>query len=320
MRKALAWSVAPIGLIALMLTGMIYLVDTSPPSPMRSVIDVATSVDTSDLPPILHFAARDGAQLAYRAYPAKNEKKIAILIHGSSDSSVGMHAAGRALAQNGVTAFALDMRGHGSSGSRGDIRYIGQLEDDLADFVSHLRNSQPSAPLTLVGHSSGGGFVLRVAGSKMNRLFSNYVVTAPYLQYDAPTSRGTDGGGWAKPFIPRIIAIGFLHRIGIAAFDGLPVLAFALPEKTPLTKTYSYRLFSNFRPDTDYLKDFSQSNSTISLLVGQNDEIFVADQYAVALESVKGKVHIEIIPDVGHMGAVSNPAALKRVVDAVRRI
>lgn len=161
---------------------------------------------------------------------------------------------------------------------------------------------------------------MRVAGSKINQLFSHYVVTAPYLRFDAPTSRGTNGGGWTKPFIPRIIAIGILHRLGITAFDGLPVLAFALPEKAPLTKAYSYRLFSNFRPDMDYLKDFRQSNAMVSLLVGKNDEIFIADQYAVALSPVEDKVRIEIVPDLKHMEVVSKPSALKRVVNAVQTL
>ena len=42
------------------------------------------------------------------------------------------------------------MRGHGVSGTRSDIGYVGQLEDDLADFVAVLRQSQPTAPITLV--------------------------------------------------------------------------------------------------------------------------------------------------------------------------
>ena len=35
----------------------------------------------------------------------------------------------------GCETYAVDIRGHGGSGTRGDITYIGQLEDDLADLV-----------------------------------------------------------------------------------------------------------------------------------------------------------------------------------------
>ena len=37
--------------------------------------------------------------------------------------------------------------------TRGDIAYLGQLEDDLADFVAEIRKTNPTAPLTLLGHS-----------------------------------------------------------------------------------------------------------------------------------------------------------------------
>ena len=129
------------------------------------------------------------------------------MVHGSSGSSGGtIHALAQALAARGVETYALDIRGHGASGTRGDIGYVGQLEDDLADFVAVVRKTVPSAPLTLIGHSSGGGFALRVAGSPIQNLFARTVLLAPYLGYDAPTNR-PNSGGWASADIPRILAL-----------------------------------------------------------------------------------------------------------------
>jgi non-heme chloroperoxidase len=51
--------------------------------------------------------------------------------------------------QAGVTAYALDVRGHGASGRRGDIDYIGQLDDDLADFMAQIRADHPNAACAL---------------------------------------------------------------------------------------------------------------------------------------------------------------------------
>ncbi|MCJ7546149.1 MAG: alpha/beta hydrolase [Deltaproteobacteria bacterium] len=313
MKKILKWGLGSVGLVIVVLALMIAFGSSAPPPPMRSVMDVVAAVDRSDMPPVSHFPARDGVQLAYRAYPA-SPAKIAILIHGSSGSSAGMHAMGKALSKAGITAFALDVRGHGESGVKGDIRYIGQLEDDLADFIAYLRKTYPKAPITLIGHSSGGGFVLRVAGSPINRLFSRYILTAPFLRYDAPTMRGMNSGGWVKPFIPRIIAIGILNSIGIDWFSGLPVIAFAIPADAWGTRTYSYRLSANFVPHSDYLADFRRSNAAITILVGKNDEIFIADKYETALAPVKQYVRIEVIPGMGHMAMVSNPIALTALI------
>jgi alpha-beta hydrolase superfamily lysophospholipase len=313
LKKVLKWGVGCIGLLILVLALMIAFGGGASPPPMRSVTDIVKAVDRSDLPSLSYFSARDGTQPAYRAYPAA-PNRIAILIHGSSGSSADMHAMGKALSASGITAFALDIRGHGASGLRGHIGYIGQLEDDLADFVAYLRKTFPQALITLIGHSSGGGFALRVAGSPMSRLFSQYILTSPYLRHDAPTSRGKNSGGWANPFIPRIIALSILHRLGINWFSGLPVIAFALPENAEGTRSYSFRLFSNFRPDGDYLGDFRRSEAPITVLVGENDEIFAAAKFKSALESVKEHVRVEIIPGIGHMAMVSDPVALTELV------
>jgi non-heme chloroperoxidase len=45
-----------------------------------------------------------------------------------------MNPLAKTLQAEGVTVYAPDLRGHGSSGRRGDIDYIGQLDDDLVDL------------------------------------------------------------------------------------------------------------------------------------------------------------------------------------------
>ena len=182
------------------------------------------------MPDLKRFQARDGTGLAYRHYPARAVAagRVAVLVHGSSGSSTAIHALADALAARGVEAFAVDIRGHGASGARGDIGYVGQLEDDLQDFVAIVRKTSPEAPLTLIGHSSGGGFALRVAGSPIQNLFARTVLLAPYLGYGAPTIR-PNSGGWASADIPRIIALAVLRNIGIDCCDALPVVAFAVP-------------------------------------------------------------------------------------------
>ena len=316
MKRAVWWIGGGLCVIVVALMSMIIFGASAAPAPMRSVVDMATAVATRDMPEALRLTARDGTSLAYRAYPASG-REIAILFHGSSGSSRNMHAVAEALQRHGMSAYALDIRGHGGSGPLGDIGYVGQLEDDLEDFVAQLRRTHPNAPIVLLGHSSGGGFVIRIAGSSINHLFSRYVLLAPYLRYDAPTSRSGDGAGWVKPFVPRIIALSILHRLGIDWFSGLPVLAFAVPPDAPVTKTYSFRLWTNFGPGSDYLGGLGRANAPVAILVGQDDEIFRAEKFAVAIEPVATRVTVELIPGVNHMGVVSDARALTKVVATV---
>src|SRR5215475_4899163 len=138
--KALRWALCIVGAAALLVAAMV-ATPLSHPRELSSISETARAVDRSTMPTLERFSARDGTQLAYRHYPARGQTagRVAILVHGSSGSSAAAHALADALAAHGVETFAPDIRGHGSSGTRGDIAYLGQLEDDMADFVSVVR-------------------------------------------------------------------------------------------------------------------------------------------------------------------------------------
>src|SRR5579859_50837 len=162
-----------VGIAALTLTAMIATPLERLPE-LTSISQTVRAVDRSTMPPLSRFSARDGTELAYRHYPARGTPsgKIAILVHGSSGSSVAVHGLADALAARGVETYAPDIRGHGGSGSRGDIGFAGQLENDMEDLVAIVRKTSPSVPLTLLGHSAGGGFALRIASSSIQDLFA----------------------------------------------------------------------------------------------------------------------------------------------------
>ena len=316
--KLVQWALSIVGLAALVLTAMIAAPLVRPPE-LRSVSVAARSVDRSTMPPIEHFSARDGTNLAYRHYPARGAAtgKIAIVVHGSSGSSPAVHALSDALAARGVETYAPDMRGHGGSGTRGDVAYVGQLENDMEDFVAVVRKAWSTQPITLLGHSAGGGFVLRVASSPIKTLFARTVMLAPYLGYDAPTNR-PNSGGWASPDIPRILALAALRRLGIDCCEALPTLAFAVPPHSEsfLASTYSYRLMRNFAT-RGYRTDLAAATGPVTLISGADDELMLADKYADAVHAVAPKVGVKLIEGVDHMGIVSAPKAVAVVADDV---
>jgi pimeloyl-ACP methyl ester carboxylesterase len=316
--KLLGWAFALVGMLALALTAMIATPLASPPE-LKSISQTARAVDRSTMPALEHFSARDGTTLTYRHYPARSQPvgKIAIVIHGSSGSSVAVHALADALAGRGVETYAPDIRGHGGSGTRGDVAYVGQLEDDLADLVALLRKTAPDAPLTLLGHSAGGGFALRVAGSPIQTLFARTVLLAPYLGYDAPTNR-PNSGGWASADIPRILGLVALRRIGLDCCEALPALAFAVPPNSAsiLVPAYSYRLMRNFAT-RGYKADLAAATRPLTLIAGAEDELMVADHYADAVHAVAPSVDVKLIDGVNHMGIVSDSKAVSAIADDV---
>jgi pimeloyl-ACP methyl ester carboxylesterase len=317
--KAVVWGLAFTGLVALVLAAMIATPIRRPPE-LISVSTTARAVDRSDIPGIDRFHARDGTELGYRHYPAHAPAsgQIAVVVHGSSGSGISVHALAKGLAARGIDTYAPDIRGHGASGARGDIGYVGQLEDDMSDFVAEIRKLNPAAPLTLIGHSSGGGFALRVAGSPIQNLFVRTVLLAPYLGYDAPSSR-EDAGGWASPDIPRFLGLSVLRRFGIVCCESLPTIGFAVGPNTSaiLAPTYSYRLMRNFGTTPDYRGDLAAAGRPVVLFAGAADELMFPDKYQ---DAVGPHVSVTLIDGVNHMGIVSDPAAVAAIADDVAKV
>lgn len=316
----LKWVLCAIGGVALILGAMIAMPLERPPE-MLSVSDSAKGIDWSTLPPLERFQARDGTWIGYRHYAPNGPEagRGAIFIHGSSGSSGTVnHALTHAIAARGVETWALDIRGHGGSGTRGDIGYVGQLEDDLIDFVAHVRKSAPDLPLTLIGHSAGAGFSLRVAATPIMRdMFVRTVLLAPYLGYDAPTNR-PKAGGWANIDLPRFLGLTALRRLGIDCCSQLPVLALAVPPTSAkyLVSTYSDRLMRNFAT-RGYRVDLPATTRPITIFGAAEDEMMISDKYAETVQAIKPSVDVKIIDGINHMGIVTNPKAVNAIAEDV---
>ncbi|HXP31231.1 MAG TPA: alpha/beta fold hydrolase [Stellaceae bacterium] len=274
------------------------------PPPLASIGDAFANVDFSDLPAVQTYPARDGAKLGYRIY-AGSGAQVVVLIHGSSDDGTGMHPLAKALRDAGASVYVPVLRGHRDSGRSGDIDYIGQLEDDLADFVAVLRPLHPTASFSLIGFSSGGGFALRVIAGPDEKLFDRFIMISPALPQSAPTIRpGT--GGWVSLAMPRLIVLGTLNRIGVDWFNGLSIVAFATSPNAPnLTSVYSYRLAADFGAPRDYLAALGRSTKPAAVLVGGSDELFYPDRFAPLLGPARSDLHVTIVPGIGHIGMIA---------------
>lgn len=307
-----------IAIFGAVLAAMIVFGRRRPPAPLASMReDALNKLGDGPKTELETFSARDGVRLAYREFEGGNDQ-VAILIHGSSADSRVMQTAGQALAARSISAYAPDMRGHGGSGRRGDIDYVGQLEDDLVDLVGHIRLSRPGARLTLIGHSSGGGFALRFACGQSGTLFERYILAAPFIHHAVPTTR-PGSGGWARPFWARLIALNILDAMGLKWFQHLPVLAFAVPAgRTDLTGFYSFRLQSNFRPEMmKWKENLKKLRRPVDVVVGENDELFIAHAYAPLLTPLSPHIAVRVLPGLTHLDVYAKPAAIEAIARLV---
>lgn len=313
MRKVL-WALAGLVVVVLGVLGGVLAFDTParPPPLAASLTAPFANVDFRDLPAIQTYAARDGGQLGYRVYEG-GAAQVVVLMHGAYDDGAAMHPLAKALRDAGSTVYVPVVRGCRVADRVGDIHYIGQLEDDLADFVAMLRPFHPNASLSLIGFSAGGGFILRVIATPDEKLFDRFIMISPALP-GAPTMRSLDTDRFSVA-MPRIIALILLNHLGVDWFNGLPIVAFATSPQVPyLTSVYSFRLGVDFgAPQRDYLGALARNIKPAALLVGGSDEVFFPDRFAPLFKPARPDLPITIVPDVGHVGMIVTPEGIAAV-------
>ena len=137
----------------------ILLIISQRPSPLSDGATLDFSAANGGSPgTVQNWAPTDRPDLAmtFRRFGQGSQVTV-VLVHGSGWHGGGLYAQlGEALAKQNpnVTILVPDLPGHGPTPvKRGDVDYIGQMEDALDRFIADQRTP---GPLTMIGHSSGG--------------------------------------------------------------------------------------------------------------------------------------------------------------------
>ncbi len=321
-KRIVIWACVSLIIYGAIVGGLIAFGTAKPPAVAPAITKPFADIDIQALPEVLRYEARDGTLLSYREYRA-SDKQVAVLLHGSAGSGVDMHPLASALQRTGITVFVPDLRGHGANHPHGDIAYIGQLDDDLADFVTNKIPEFSNSAWTILGFSSGAAFVLRFAAeAPAGQLVDRYVLVSPYLRYDAPSVRHSVPGttapqSWASVSIGRIIGLTMLNQLGLHFGGGLPVLSFPVPGNIDATtRTYSWRMYRNFAADDDYLADMRRSVRPMRVFVGASDELLDAEKLKIEFQSQRSDVPVSIVAGMGHSDMVTRPEAILALVAA----
>ena len=265
------------------------------------------------------FNVRDGNKISSQ-YFANDSPLTVIILHGILVSSyTNNRFAGLIREAANAEVYSLDLRGHGmSDGQPGDVSYIGQYVDDVADIVKQLRSQKPNGKIVIAGHSMGGGISLRYGLKQGVPDIDGYLLFAPQLGENSPTNRDFtyDNKEQEKLFMAvhfsRLIGLVLLNSLNIDDWNDLPVFFFNLPVGSPISQ-YSYRSSASMSPK-DYRVGLQAVNKPLLIIVGEDDEAFnaIAYQEAVSRYSsgesllVKGQTHNGIRHDIEAMQAVKS--------------
>lgn len=266
--------------------------------------------DYSGIPDLTQYPARDGARLDYRYYPS-SAKNLMIILHGSGYHSRYLYKLAKTLSENNVVQVVTpDLRGHGVKPTkRGDVDYIGQLDDDVDDVLQFCRNTYHPEKIIIAGHSSGGGLVLRLMGNQKRQQADGYVLLAPYLAHDAPTTNAQSG--WAKPSLIKVIFAHMLNGFGLHWLDHVVTINFELPRQYrdgSETLAYTHALITSMSP-LNYQSDLQNTSKKTLIVVGENDEAMHVHEYEKVMPKNKN-FEVSIMPHMNHMGVVINDRAI----------
>lgn len=261
------------------------------------------------------ITVRDGHKLFSRLYPSKS-KVVMILIHGSGSESRYLKSLADSIAHTNIaTVLTPDLRGHGESdGQKGDIDFIGQLENGIEDLIYFSKNQLGAHSIILAGHSSGGGLVLRYIGNSQFTKVDKAILISPYLGHEAPTVK-PNSGNWVTVAVKRWVGLSMLNLIGITKFNAMPVLFFNRPAEYNdklQAPSYSYRMAVNFAPK-DYLEDIEMISIPTLVLVGGQDESFYPEQFGPVFMPAQKFARVEIFDDANHLNIVSHRETLHHI-------
>jgi non-heme chloroperoxidase len=119
--------------------------------------------------PVDTMTTKDGTRIYFKDW---GSGQPIVFSHGWPLNADAWDAQLLFLAQSGYRVIAHDRRGHGRSGQSGAGNDLNTYADDLAQLIEALKLKD----VMLVGHSTGGGEVVRYIGRHGNRRLSKLVL------------------------------------------------------------------------------------------------------------------------------------------------
>lgn len=163
---------------------------------------------TAELPQTPFIETRDRTRLFYRNW---GKGKPVVFISGWALNSDAWQYQMIHLAEQGLRCIAYDRRGHGRSSDPGQ----GYDYDTLADDLATLLNELDLREVTLVGHSMGGGEIVRYLSRHGAARIARAVLLAPVTPFLLKTADNPEGvdkrvfeqlrAAWGKDF-PKWLA------------------------------------------------------------------------------------------------------------------
>nr|WP_144924865.1 alpha/beta hydrolase [Paenibacillus bovis] len=260
------------------------------------------------LPELLTYETRDNSKLYYRHYAA-DSNIILILLHGISEDSKYLFQLAKHISSHHIAqVYTPDLRGYGANEPKGDVDYIGQLDDDIADFIRFIKATNDHSTIILGGHSFGGASVLRFSERDTANQVDAYLFLAPYIHPSAPTNN------YPIVSMSKFIMLNAFDKVGLSKFHHWPVSTVNKPSELQHggeALQISFRLVMSRIPQ-NYQKNILAIQKPTLVLISDRDELFAAEKFA-DLYKDNPNILCKILPQHNHDGILFSPLTNKEL-------
>lgn len=273
-------------------------------------------IDDDALPDRTTYAAPDEPFPEYRLYEADDPDIALILLHTAVFDSRTLEPLASALAEANVAhVFTPELRGHGPDPeTQGDVAFHSQLEDDIKHLTDHVEVRFPDLKIVVGGHGTGGGVVVRFAVRPFGELADGFLLLAPYLGRDAPTTQPAMGG-WANFYGDRIFLLRVAAGFGLEWNMDMTTVDYEIPDGLwdgTETLEHTYRLMDSYTP-ADGATEQLLDRPTLTV-VGTDDETAAPEAYDKQVGSEQFQT-VEVIDGASYFDLTLTEAA----VDTIER-
>lgn len=263
------------------------------------------------LPKLHFFKTRDQYKLSYREYNACS-KNILVLLHGVGEDNKYLFQLANYFSKNNIAkVYTPNLRGYGDFVERrGDVDYIGQIEDDLTDFLIWLKANNHESRIILGGHSFGGASTLRFASSPAEHLVDGYIFIAPYIHPKAPFIKKN----YSKVSYYNLITLSILEKLKIRKFHHKPVYTSLKAEELRHggeAPQLSYRMAMSRIP-TKYRDAINAINKPSMAIVGGDDELYNTEKFEDVFKS-NPFFTTKVLPGINHDGILFSNEAFQDI-------